>query len=67
MLTIDSKLAMLDCLKGEATQAKLADEYRIGTSTVWRDQERRGQDKIVRINDGWNGHEQERTQGNAFE
>ena len=34
MLTIDNKLAILDCLKGRATQAKLADEYGIGTSTV---------------------------------
>ena len=32
VLTIDSKLAILDRLKGGATQAKLADEY--GTSTV---------------------------------
>ena len=34
MLTIDSKLAILDRLKGGVTQAKLTDEYRIRTSTV---------------------------------
>ena len=35
MLTIiDSKLAILDSLKGGATQAELADEYTIGTLTI---------------------------------
>ena len=31
---IDSKLAILDSLKGGATQAELADEYAIGTSII---------------------------------
>ena len=35
MLTIiDSKLAILESLKGGATQAELADEYAIGTLTI---------------------------------
>ena len=46
---IESKIAILDQLKAGVTQAKLADDYGVGSSTVG---EERRQNKIVRVNDG---------------
>ena len=34
VLLLESKIAVLDCLKAGVMQEKLADEYRIGRSTV---------------------------------
>ena len=52
VLSIESKLVMLDRLKAGATLGKLANEYRIGCSIVG---DIRKKDTVVRINDGKHG------------
>ena len=63
MSCIDSKLAILDCLKGGATHAQLADEYTIGTSTIGDIKKEEANIRWFTSSDGWDGQEQDRTQG----
>ena len=67
MLTIDSKLATLDRVKGGATHTRLADEYGIRNQLLATSRKKnKAKIRLVCVNDGWDSNEQERTQGNAL-
>ena len=66
VISLESIIVILERLKAGAMQQELADEYGIGRATVGDIKKERGQDKIVRINDGKHGYKEERVQGNAL-
>ena len=65
VLSLESKLAILDRLQAGATQEYLADTYRIRRSIVGILKER-GEDSIVRIENGKHGDQQKGAKCNAL-